>query len=75
MLTPDKLREGFYDPNLGMLKLGMLMARKHPEKVDEFINCRTLSEVAVVAGYKACDNISDTALGLLEEWMKDKGLL
>lgn len=75
MLKFDELKEGFYDPKLGMLKLGILLARKHPFKVDEIMQCRTLREVANVVNIPEDEGLYDTGVRLLKEWLEAKGLL
>jgi hypothetical protein len=75
MLTPDTLREGFYDPKLGMLKIGILLASLRPDDVKDMMMCRTLSEVAIVANIPTCESLSDSGFKLLDEWLKSNGLL
>jgi hypothetical protein len=75
MLKFDDLKQGFYDPKLGLIKIGILLARKYPGKVDDFIQCRTMTEVANVGNIPTIENIHDSGVRLLKEWLEAKGLL
>lgn len=59
----------YYNPTLGHLKLGVLLARKYPEKIDAIINCASLREVADLCHIPGSENIFDTADKMLKEWL------
>lgn len=68
MLIPDK---DYFDQRLGMLKLGVLLARKAPDMIDKMIECASLEEVAVLMGIPGDEKLSTTAERLLREWLED----
>lgn len=74
MLTFDKMKDDFYDPKLGMLKIGVLLARKAPLRVDEIMECRSLSEVAALFDIPEDEPLYNTGIRLLKEWLRAKGI-
>lgn len=59
-------------PRLGILKVAFLLAKKHPELIDEGICCTSFEEVAEVFGLDVREQIHDTAVRLLNEWIENR---